>query len=160
MEISLENLHVDIATCVRLDNCHVKRSPPLSRACSNLPQQVPSSDHISFLGSRARYGSIELDMSTELDRPSISEQPRGTILPFNHLIFSYRICRGKKYLYRHSRYTQVFGHTMNSFSSSFCSFLVPAFINAYFNVFVGLLLFTQKATSVSIIRRGIVVQIT
>ena len=143
-------------------NCHVKRSPPppLSRACSNLPQQVPSSDHISFLGSRARYGSIELDMSTELDRPSISEQPRGTILPFNHLIFSYRICRGKKYLYRHSRYTQVFGHTMYSFSSSFCSFLVPAFINAYFNVFVGLLLSTQKATSVSIIRRGIVVQIT
>ena len=178
MEISLENLHVDIATwsftdcnwflwpslfrpgfrprwgfCVRLDNCHVKRS-------SNLPQQVPSSDHITFLGSRARYGSIELDMSTELDRASISEQPRGTILPFNHLIFSYRICRGKKYLYRHSRYTQVFGHTMYSFSSSFCSFLVPAFINAYFNVFVGLLLFTQKATSVSIIRRGIVVQIT
>ena len=134
--------------------------PTLSRACSNLPQQVPSSDHISFLGSRARYGSIELDMSTELDRPSISEQPRGTILPFNRLIFSYRICRGKKYLYRHSRYTQVFGHTMYSFSSSFCSFLVPAFINAYFNVFVGLLLFTQKATSVSIIRRGIVVQIT
>ena len=33
MEISLENLHVDIATCVRLDNCHVKRSPlpPLAR---------------------------------------------------------------------------------------------------------------------------------
>ena len=133
---------------------------PLSRACSNLPQQVPSSDHISFLGSRARYGSIELDMSTELDRPSISEQPRGTILPFNHLIFSYRMCGGKKYLYRHSRYKQVFRHTMYSFSLSFCAFHVPAFISAYFNVFAGQLLFTPRATSVSIIRRRIVVQIT
>ena len=180
MEISLENLHVDIATwsftdcnwflwpslfrpgvrprwgcCVRLDNCHVKRSPPA-------PSRAPAVTSLSRFPVRIIlvFWAAELDMSTELDRPSISEQPRGTILPFNHLTFSYRICRGKKYLYRHSRYTQVFGHTMYSFSSSFCSFLVPAFINAYFNVFVGLLLFTQKATSVSIIRRGIVVQIT
>ena len=29
-------------------------------------------DHISYLGNRARYRSIELDMSTELDRQSIS----------------------------------------------------------------------------------------
>ena len=29
-------------------------------------------DHISYLGNRARYGPIEVDMSTELDGPSIS----------------------------------------------------------------------------------------
>ena len=51
-------------------------------------------------------------------------------MPFNHLISSYRICGGKKYLYRHSRYKQVFRHTMYSFSLSFCAFHVPAFIKA------------------------------
>ena len=90
----------------------------------------------------------------------LERKQRGTILSFNHLISSYRICGGKKYLYRHSRYKQVFRHTMYSFSLSFCAFLVPAFISAYFNVFVGQLLFTPRATSVSIIRRGTVVQIT
>ena len=102
---------------------------------------------------------VQLAGETRGDSWGLERKQRGTILPFNHLICSYYSCRGKKYLYRHSRYKQVFMHTMYSFSSGFCAFFVPAFINAFFNVFVGLLLLTPRATSVSIIRRGIVVQI-